>query len=97
LAVQSWPAYETLFAAEYAVAGLHAGLQPPPPVGGALVPAEALAPDGDGLTGGAAPANAASNLVKSQLFCGTLEQLPDRAALPSGGVHWRSRLTDQNE
>ena len=49
------------------------------------------------VTGGVAPANSASYLVKSQLFCVTLEQLPESVPLLSGGLHSRSRFTDQNE
>jgi hypothetical protein len=52
---------------------------------------------GGGPTGGVAPANSASYLVKSQLFWVTLEQVPESVPLLSGGLHSRSRFTDQNE
>ena len=51
---------------------------------------------GGELTGGVAPANSAVYLVKSQAFCGTLEQEPESVPLLSGGVHCWSRLMSQN-
>jgi hypothetical protein len=51
--------------------------------------------DDGGGGGTATPANFAVNLVKSQSFCGTEEQLPDSWPLLSGGLHCRSRFTDQ--
>ena len=50
---------------------------------------------GGGGGGVAAPANCAVYFVKSQSLCGTEEQVPDRVPLLSGGLHCRSRFTDQ--
>jgi hypothetical protein len=45
--------------------------------------------------GGVAPANCTTNLVKSQAFWVTLLQVPESDPLLSGGLHSRSRLSDQ--
>ena len=70
----------------YAVPEFHCGAVQLP-VGGCVV--------GGGDCGGVAPANRAVYLVKSQSACATLEQVPDVVPLLSGGLHCRSRLTDQ--
>jgi hypothetical protein len=105
LAVQLWPLYETTAPDEYEEDELHAAAQEPPPlpvpveVAEADADAEALAvvAVADEVAGGVAPANSASYLVKSQLFWVTLEHEPESVPLLLGGLHWRSRLTDQNE
>jgi hypothetical protein len=48
-----------------------------------------------GDVGGVAPANCVVNFVKSHAPWATLEHVPDVVPLLSGGVHCRSRLTDQ--
>ncbi|MBW8706535.1 hypothetical protein MBT84_43625 [Streptomyces sp. MBT84] len=45
--------------------------------------------------GGVTPANFTEYLAKSQAFCATLEQVPEVRPPLSGGLHWRSRLSDQ--
>jgi hypothetical protein len=47
-------------------------------------------------TTGAFSANATVYAVKSHEFCGTLLHSLDGTSLLSGGLHCRSRLTDQN-
>src|SRR6266540_756611 len=88
-AVHWCPLNETCWPPVYAVVGFHGGaVQPPGGLGEPVV--------GGGDCGGVAPANRAVNVVNSQSLCGTLEQVPEVRPLLSGGLHCRSRLTDQN-
>ena len=64
-------------------------------VGVAVVPEGGVGVGVGGGGGGVAPANCTMILVKSQSFWGTLLHVPERLPLLSGGLHWRSRLTDQ--
>src|SRR5581483_8171355 len=63
---------------------------PPPPVGGGDVGG------GGGWVTGAFLANATVYAVKSHGFCATPLHSLDRLPLLSGGLHCRSRFTDQN-
>ena len=72
----------------YAVEEFHAGAVHEP--GGVVVGGVV-----GGLVGGVAPANRTLNLVNSHGVCGTLLHEPEVVPLLSGGLHCRSRLTDQ--
>ena len=83
----------------YAVVALHAAMPAHPPgldvgVGVGVVPPDVGV--GVGVEEVVLLANWAIILVKSQELCVTLLHVPESAPLLSGGLHSRSRLTDQN-
>ena len=88
----------TLLPPVYAVFALHAAMpahEPVPGVGVGVTPGVGVVP-GVGVGDDDVPeANWTIIFVKSQSLCGTLLHVPESDPLLSGGLHWRSRLSDQ--